>query len=244
MRGRLREGAFLAGTFVKTPATEIIECLARAGLDFICLDAEHAAWDRRSLDQCLGLARVLGLPALVRIPALAPDAILQVLDGGAEGIVAPHVKTRADAENLVRWANYGPEGRGYSGSTRSAGLRGLSMGEVLAQPAPLLIPQIEDASALPNVAEIASVPGIDVLFLGAADLAVSLGATSTGADVVTDALTSIRSVARETGTAVAAFVASPSGLHAARQEGTQLAFVSSDQSLLIDVANSISIHKN
>jgi len=60
-------GEPLAGTFVKTPEVTVIEVLARSGLDFVCLDGEHAAFDRGRLDACLAVCRALDFPALVRI---------------------------------------------------------------------------------------------------------------------------------------------------------------------------------
>ena len=66
---RMLSGKVLAGTFVKTPAIEVIEVLAHSGLDFLCLDAEHAPFDRARLDACLAVARALDLPTLVRVPS-------------------------------------------------------------------------------------------------------------------------------------------------------------------------------
>lgn len=234
LRSQLQSKAFLVGVFVKTPATELIECLARCQLDFICLDAEHSAWDRRTLDQCLGVAANLSMPALVRIAALRSELCLQALDGGAAGLVSPHIKNVEDAENFVRWSNFGPDGRGYSGSTRSAGLRGTPMAEVISREAPYLIAQIEDADALPEVTKIAETKGLDALFIGAADLTVSLGETTPSAQVVLNACDQIRAAAADANLPIAAYVAGNSDIKRARDDGVQLAFVGSDQSLLIE----------
>ena len=241
IRKILQKKGALTGVFVKTPATEVVELLAVSGLDFICLDAEHAAWDRRSLDQCLALSRALGLPALVRLQALRSDHVLQVLDGGAVGIVAPHVKNTQDAEAFVRWAHFGPDGRGYSGSSRSAGFRGKNMAQVLSEADPFLIAQIEDADALSDVRQIAAIEGLDALFIGAADLAVSLNEDSTGTAQMHKATETIRVAAEDAGLAVAAFVGAASGIPKALSQGTQLLFVGSDQSLVLEGARQISI---
>lgn len=241
IRNNLQEKGALTGVFVKTPATEIVELLAASGLDFICLDAEHAAWDRRSLDQCLAMSHALGLPALVRLAALRPDLMLQALDGGAAGIVAPHVKSTQDAEAFVRWAHFGPDGRGYSGSTRSAGFRGKNMAQVLSEADPFLIAQIEDADALTEVQLIAATEGLDALFIGAADLAVSLNEDSTGSTQMHKATAAIRVAAADAELAVAAFVGVASGIKKARSQGTQLLFVGSDQSLLLEGARQIAV---
>jgi 2-keto-3-deoxy-L-rhamnonate aldolase RhmA len=61
----------------------MVEVLARSGLDFLCLDAEHAPFDRARLDSCLAVARALDFPILVRVPSSLPQDILQALDAGA-----------------------------------------------------------------------------------------------------------------------------------------------------------------
>ncbi len=93
-RQRMLSGEFLAGTFQKTPSYEVIEVLAMSGLDFVCLDAEHAPFDRGRMDACLAMARALDFPALVRVGAFTPQDVLQALDSGAVGIVVPHVYSR------------------------------------------------------------------------------------------------------------------------------------------------------
>lgn len=225
----LAEKDTLVGTFVKTPATEIVEVLATTPLDFICLDAEHAGWDRRSLDQCLAMALALGLPALVRIAVLRPELILQALDGGAAGIIAPHIRTAQDAADLVRWANFGPGGRGYSGSTRSAGFRGRKMADVLDAADPFLIAQIEDAEALGDLAEISATPGLGALFIGRADLAVSLDASNPKDTVVQEAAQTIRTAAARAGLPVAVFAATAANVETQKNAATRMIFWGSDQ---------------
>src|SRR5690606_22818818 len=99
-----------------------VEVLAMSGLDFICIDAEHAPQDRRATDACLTVARALGLPALVRVPEGTPAQILTALDSGAVGVVVPHVFNVERATIAARAAHFGHGGRGFAGSTRWAGL--------------------------------------------------------------------------------------------------------------------------
>ena len=183
-RSRMMSGELLLGTFVKTPTVDMIEVLAMAGLDWVCLDGEHSPIDRRSMDAPIAVARAIGLPPVVRVPVAAPDAILQALDCGAVGVLVPHINSVAKAEDVARWAHFGEGGRGYAGSTRWAGFAGTSIPDNLARDRAetVVMAQIEDAAALDVVDAIAKVPGIDSLFVGPADFAVALGA-----DTVTDA---------------------------------------------------------
>ena len=179
-RRRMMDGELLLGTFVKTPTVEMIELLAMAGLDWVCLDGEHAPIDRRSMDAPLAMGRAIGLPVIVRVPVASPDAILQALDCGAVGVLVPHINSVEKARDVARWAHFGEGGRGYAGSTRWAGFAGTSITDNLArdQAETVVMAQIEDAAALDVIDDIAAVPGIDSLFVGPADFAVALGAGS------------------------------------------------------------------
>jgi len=190
LKQRMAKGERLVGTFVKTPAYEVIEVLALSGLDYIVLDAEHAPFDRARLDQCLAMARALNFPALVRIPNALPSSILQALDSGAVGVVVPHVDTVEKAAQISKSARFGHGGRGFAGSTRWAGFATRTMDEVLAlsDAETVVVVQIEEPEGVEAADEIAAVEGIDALFAGPADLAVCYGTTDQTSDVVRGAI--------------------------------------------------------
>jgi len=133
LKQRMAAGERLVGTFIKTPAYEIIEVLAKSGLDYLILDAEHAPFDRARLDQCLAISRALQFPTLVRVPDAQPSSILQALDSGAVGVVVPHIDSVEKAARVARSARFGHGGRGYAGSTRWAGFATRKADEVMAQ---------------------------------------------------------------------------------------------------------------
>jgi len=206
-RARLARRDRIVGTFVKIPEISVIEVLAQSGLDFICIDAEHGAFDRGRLDSCLAMARALDLPALVRIGGPGGPAILQALDSGAVGVVVPHVLTVEMAREVVASAHFGAGGRGFATSTRWAGFASRAMSEVLDRDAEtVVIAQVEDPAGIANVEEIAAIPGIDALFAGPADLSVAFGKRALGSPEVTAAMERIGSACRESGTAYAAWV--------------------------------------
>ena len=121
LKQALKNKQSLLGTFIKTPHYNVIEVLAHASMDVLCLDAEHAPFSRQDLDTCILAARAGGMPVLVRTPNDAPETLLNVLDMGADGVVVPHVKTAEQLSAIVRHCHYGAGGRGYSGSSRFAG---------------------------------------------------------------------------------------------------------------------------
>jgi 2-keto-3-deoxy-L-rhamnonate aldolase RhmA len=164
-------------TFIKTDSPQIVEVLSLCNLDYVILDAEHAPFDRNSMDRMLLTACSIGLPMLVRIPDHLDSTISSVLDMGAAGIIAPHVDSEEDAANIVAAARFIGGRRGYSGSPRFAGYGTLSMQDAISRgDSSLIVCQIESRAAVAAVERIASVRGVAGLFVGRADLGLSIGA--------------------------------------------------------------------
>jgi staphyloferrin B biosynthesis citrate synthase len=233
LKSRMLAGEVLAGTFVKMADVTVIEVLATAGLDFLCLDTEHAGWDRARLDACLAVARALDVPCLVRVPSGSPENILIALDAGAVGVVVPHVDTVAKAEAIAKAAHFGRGGRGFAGSTRWAGFATRTMADVLAQDGQTItIAQIEEPEGVEAASAIAAVPGIDGLFAGPADLTVGYGLTALGSPELTAALAQIGQAARGARKAYAAWVPDPATAKAWADHGVTLFVVGSDHTLL------------
>ena len=180
LKQRLGTGDRIVGTFVKTPSSIIVEVLGRTGLDCLCVDAEHAPFDRIAIDGCAMAARAAGMPLLVRVPSATPEHILNALDCGATGVVAPHVRSAEEAESFARACRFGHGGRGYAGSPRAAGYTTRQMAVHLERSAAevVAIAQIEDPEAIEHIDAIAAVAGIDALFVGRVDLTVAYGAVS------------------------------------------------------------------
>ncbi len=231
-RERMLSGDLLAGTFQKTPAYEIVEVLAQSGLDFVCLDAEHSAFDRARMDACLAVGRALGFPLLVRVGAATPQDILQALDSGAAGIVVPHVTSAARAAEVARWSRFGRGGRGYAGSTRWADYATRPMAELLERSArdTVVIAQIEDVEALDDVEAIAATEGIDGLFLGPADMSVAMGQSDQSSAELEAAVARIGAAARAAGKAYMSFVAGPERAAIWRAHGMTMFFIASEHS--------------
>jgi len=234
-RSRLRNRDPLVGTFVKTPSATVCEVLGLTALDAVCLDAEHAPFERSVLDHCLLALRAAGKPALVRVPSAAPEAILNALDCGATGVVVPHVTGPDAAARVARATRFGPEGRGYAGSTRAAGYGTKPMGRHLADSAErtTVIAQVEDVAGVDAVAEVAAVEGIDCLFIGQMDLCVAYGADSPDEPIVTDAVLRVCAAAADAGRATGMFVRSVEEVARWRNCGVSLFLLASDHAFIL-----------
>jgi 2-keto-3-deoxy-L-rhamnonate aldolase RhmA len=237
LKQRLGAGTLTIGSFVKTPHPHVVEVLGLTGLDCLVLDAEHAPFDRGTLDLCLLAARAAGKPTLVRPAHSAPDAILQALDGGADGVLLPHIRSPAEAEAAVRACRYGPGGngigRGYAGSTRAAGYTTRGMARHLAASDPVIVLQIEDAQALDVIDAIAAVPGADALFIGRADLTVALGAATPDDPAVLAAVARICAAGRAAGRPIGMFLPRVADVPHWQAQGASLFLLQSDQEFLL-----------
>ncbi len=233
-RDRLRAGDVLAGTWVKTPHANIVEVLALSPLDVLVLDAEHAPFDRGSLDLCLLAARAGGKPVLVRPASASHEHILQALDCGADGVIVPHVRSAEEARAVVQACHYAPGGRGFAGSTRAAAYTTLGMAKHRAAAKGVtVIAQIEDAEALDEIDAIAAVDGIDALFIGRADLTISMDAESSDDSAVVAAVERICAAGKAAGRTIGMFLASAGDVGAWRAKGASLFILQSDQEFVL-----------
>lgn len=240
-RERLLAHQPLVGTFQKTPNATVTEILALSGLDCVCIDAEHAPFDRADLDGAIRGARGHDLPSLVRVPDASPTHILNAMDLGATGVVVPHVTSAADARSVVTASRYGRGGRGYSGTTRAAGFTTASMPTIVAtaNASVCVIAQIEDESAVGRIDEITAVDGIDCLFIGRMDLAISLGANTPDDPRVVDAVRLICSASRRRGRCVGMFTATTAEALQWRTEGASVFLLGSDQQWILQGAREL-----
>ncbi len=231
------------GLFVKTPSIQLVESLAKTGIDFVALDAEHAAFGTAEIDRCILAGRSVALPVLVRLREATPAAILQVLDLGAAGIIAPHVQTAEQARKIVAATRYESGSRGFSGMHRAAAYGAIPADEFTSASdnTTIVIAQIEDAQGLENIEAIAAVDELDAIFVGRADLAVSLGAKTIKDAVVSQAVDKTLAACQQNGMRAGIFLPAVDETATFRAKGANLFIVSTDQALLIDAASSLAV---
>jgi 2-keto-3-deoxy-L-rhamnonate aldolase RhmA len=164
---------------VKLVRTVEIAGIARtAGFDSIYIDVEHSSFSLDTTGQICMASLAVGITPFVRVPSIAPDFISRVLDGGALGVIAPHIQSPQDAVRVVRAAKFPPLGdRSFTGSLPHFQFRTFPTTEMFEalNEATMVIVMIESAEALAAVDEIAAVDGVDMLFIGTNDLCSSLG---------------------------------------------------------------------
>jgi 2-dehydro-3-deoxyglucarate aldolase/4-hydroxy-2-oxoheptanedioate aldolase len=177
LRARLRAGETLFGTFLNLGSPTATELCARAGFDWVIIDLEHGAGSESDLLANLHAVGSTPTAALVRPRSGERLRIGRALDLGAHGIMVPRIDLPDQAAEAISFMRYPPDGtRGLALSTRGAGLGELSHGDVRAINQQIVgIIQIESPSAVEHAVEIAAIDGVDVLFVGPADLTHSMG---------------------------------------------------------------------
>ena len=156
-----------------TNEPDLIDQLGTLDVDGIWLEGEHGGVDYADLGNLTRACDLWGKTSVVRVMANDYATIYRTLDRGAQGIVVPHVDTRAEAEAFVAAAKFAPAGKRGMFTSR----QGFGVSEYLttANDQSLLIALIEDIKAVKNLDDIVKVDHIDVFFVAPNDLATSMG---------------------------------------------------------------------
>lgn len=179
LRARIRARDLVAGSMVQEFAVPALPAIAAAaGAEFLLYDMEHTAFTEAQVGAAVASARGLPLEILVRVPRVDYPTMSRLLDVGCAGVMLPTVETREQAENAVRSLKYAPEGA--RGTAFGIAHDGYLPGDVtekiaLANARSVIIAQIETPLGVANADLIASVPGIDALWVGHNDLTTSMG---------------------------------------------------------------------
>lgn len=177
IRNKLEAGERALGVTLQLPSPDAAEIAGYAGMDYVWIDAEHGTMDLGDIGQMIRAADASGIDAIVRIPDHSPSFIHRVLDAGAAGIIAPHVRTAAEAAALVAAAKFAPAGaRGACHVTRWVGHVTFDWPTAYRRSNAdvLVFGLIEDIEGVENVEAIAQ-SGLDGLLLGSFDLSQTLG---------------------------------------------------------------------
>jgi len=173
LREKWAAGGETLGLWLSIPSSVTAEIAARLPVDYVCVDTQHGVVD---YSQSVGMIQAIELSGgtpLVRVPWNEPGIIGKSLDAGAHGVIVPMVNTREQAEAVVRAVRYAPDGARSWGPVM-AGMRHAD-NRAWAGAHVAVIPMIETAEAISNLDDILATPGIDAIYVGPADLSISLG---------------------------------------------------------------------
>jgi 4-hydroxy-2-oxoheptanedioate aldolase len=215
------------------PASYATELIAHQGWDSLTVDTQHGPIGFSEMTAMLTAIATTPAVPLVRVAWNNPGEVMRAADAGAMGIICPTVNTKAECEQFVGALRYAPRGYRSLGPNRARffgdDYTAKSNETILA------IAQIETASGLENVEAIASVKGLDMLYIGPSDLGLSIGREGRMDQtdpIVVQAIDRILKAAKDAGLKAGIFCVDPAYSKAMIAKGFDLVTVLSDTTLI------------
>ena len=178
-KARLRKGELALGIGVRLVRNvDIIKVMKAAGFDWLFLDLEHGSMSIETACEIATASQDSGIAPIVRVPYGELTMATRVLDGGALGVVIPHVDTAEEAREIADKLRYPPRGhRSVGGGQAQFDYTPMPLGEMTKamDDNTLVTVMIETPKAVENADAIAAVPGIDCLLVGSSDLSMEMG---------------------------------------------------------------------
>ncbi len=238
LRAAWAGGRTAFGLWMTVPGSVGAEILAGAGADYVCADQQHGVIDYDSMVPMFQAIRAEGAAPITRVLSNDPFLIMKALDAGALGAIVPLISSAEDADRAVAACRYPPRGIRSYGPVRASRVIGSRDPEDLAGEV-LCIVMVETREGLERVEEIAATPGLDGIYVGPADLALSLGLPPT-LDIQEDehaqAVERIRVACHRNGIAAGIHTASGEWARKHAEAGFDMVTVAADAALLSSAA--------
>src|SRR5262249_232011 len=239
IRRRLHVGETIATLWCDLGSVAAAEVMAEARPDAIIFDLQHGLWDRIRLFSAFAAIRGKCEP-IVRLAANNPTMIVEALDLGGGGIIAPLIETSEEAKAVVAAAKFPPEGARSLGGARPM----LDFANYArdANQSLMIGVMIETAKGLENAAAIAAVPGVDLVFIGPGDLSLSLGEFPEPGDKHESAMLSILATCKKAKTACGLFTSGANDAVKRKRQGFQFVLLGNDLDFLLSASKSAAAH--
>jgi 4-hydroxy-2-oxoheptanedioate aldolase len=241
LRRRVLAGEPTVGLFINLGSSVSAEIVARAGYDWALVDLEHGMTTETDLLAQLMAIQATSTAAIVRVVSSERMRVGRVLDLGADGLMIPRLETADDMRETVSWMRYPPGGiRGVAAGTRGAGYGTVVHAQIrMLNERVLGVFQVESRAAVAAVDELAAIDGVDVLFVGPADLSHEMGIPGEFTNPqFTAALGRVAAVAKAHGKAAGMLVKDASEVPAYLARGYGFIGIGSDSGLLMSGARS------
>jgi 4-hydroxy-2-oxoheptanedioate aldolase len=210
------------------------ETMAQQGWDSLTIDLQHGVIDYTALLPMLQAISTTSTVPVVSVPWLEPGILMKTLDAGAYAVICPIVNTREDAQKLVAWTNYAPQGTRSYGPVRATLYGGADYFEH-ANATIVRFAMIETAQALDNLDAILSVDGLDAIYIGPSDLSISLGCKPSFDELEPKAAQAVEHIlarAKHHGVVAGMHNGAPAAARARTSKGFRFVTVGSDARLL------------
>ncbi len=239
IRSRVLAGEPTIGLFIGLGSAVSAEIVARAGYDWTVVDLEHGSGTETELLGQLLAIQATPTAAIVRVVSAERMRVGRMLDMGADGLMIPRLETPDDVTDTVSWMRYPPAGiRGVAAGTRGAGYATVDHPQLGTINDRILgVFQVESPAAVEVADEVAAIDGVDVLFVGPADLSHSMGIPGDfDHPAFTAALDRVAAAASAHGKGAGILLRDASQVPAYRERGYSFIGIGSDYGLLISGA--------
>ncbi|GEL21430.1 aldolase [Pseudonocardia sulfidoxydans NBRC 16205] len=220
------------GGWLQLPGSATAEVIGSVGFDVVCVDTQHGLIGPDSLLPMLQALAATGTPSMVRVHWNAPSPITEALDRGAAGVIVPLVNSAQEAAAAASACRWPPHGTRSYGPTRH-GFMTSAPGD------PVCAVMVESVAAVEAVSDIVAVDGVDAVFVGPSDLALSMGRPTSAQDGDPDydaLLARVLEAGRAADMPVGIFCASAGHVQRFRELGFTYFFVRGDGALLAEMA--------
>jgi 2-keto-3-deoxy-L-rhamnonate aldolase RhmA len=240
----LKEGKVQYGTnFGQFRSQDVLRIFAQAGFHWAFVDCEHGGFDLETVQDLCRIAPSFNFAPILRVADLQYSLVARSLDVGAQGIIFPRVESPELLERAVSWCKFPPVGiRGFGLNAFHFNHEQLSMPEMIdhLNDHTMVVLQIETKKALDAREELLSVPGIDAVMIGPADLSISLGVPGEfQSPLVVDAMEAIKESCNKRGIAPGTQTRTLKMARFWKERGMRFLGCSSDTGMLYDRAKEL-----
>lgn len=214
------------GAWCRIPSAFSAEVMGRAGFDWVCVDTQHGLAGQETMLSMLQAIDGCGIPGLVRVGWNQPDLIMRALDAGAQGVIVPMVNDAAGARQAAGASRYAPLGYRSWGQARNA----VSVDK--ANSGVVCLVMIETPEAVANLPEILAVPGVDGIYVGPSDLALSCGYSPGDTSLVEPLIATVQAACKDKGRIAGIHCPNAETACRRRNQGFKMMAVANDATLL------------
>jgi 4-hydroxy-2-oxoheptanedioate aldolase len=230
---QIASGKKLINGWCSIPCTLTAEAMSQAGFDSLVVDIQHGLQDYQT---AVSMIQAMGkdVPILCRVHWNEPGIVMKMLDAGFTGVICPMINTKEDAESFAGACRYPPRGFRSFGPTRAQVAFGTNYARTVNDWVTTL-PMIETVEAVQNLDEILAVEGIDGVYIGPADLSLSMGyeASVLPCKEVLDVIENIRKACAAAGKIAGVHCGSPEMVQRMHRQGFQMATLLTDMSYFV-----------
>ena len=175
LKQRLKKGEYVLGTWCILPSPEVVNVLAKAGLDFVLIDMEHGPADYKTALMMTMAAQAEGCEAIIRVGQNNESDVLKALDIGADGVIVPHIENSADRKRAISYIKYPPIGvRGFSPYARAGSYTSRPGHTIIENKLTISGIIVEGEEGIKNLDEIIDDKNLDIVYIGVYDLSAVL----------------------------------------------------------------------